>query len=346
MTRTACVVCLLLAASTALGAPPDPTVTLYTDVFDQLKVKPNDPTIMMTLRPPTDRRSTAQREAYAEIVECLSAAAEKEPKNFRIAYNYYQALWSRYLYYGATDDAGAAFTQLQKALRLAEVRSPERARCAFELADNTMTVGRTAAKKLFEGGRRALAVKRYLTAKEAALSRGPYAARASLALAELYRTAEPAKAKKQIRDALELDTGRGFVTNRAYDQFGLVLLAESNVEGALAMLEAAGSVRPDADLKSLGYAHRLPRALISMKRVREAVEYLDKVVKLAEKGDTTINYDLAHTIATGYTALGNSATALKYWQDYIAMGDPDEGRRKRAVKTAQALAIATTQIED
>jgi len=347
MTRTVCFVCLLLAASPVFAATPDPIVTLYTNVFDQLTVKPDDPTIMMTLLPPTDVRSAAQRRALDGVVDCLSAAFEKNPTKFLVAYNYYQALWSRYLYYKATDDAAAAFAQLEKALELTAPRSAERSRCKFELAQNTMTVGPAAAAKLFTSGRDDVAIKRFIAAKSAALSRGPYAARSALALAGLYiGKGDKRNAKKEVREAIELDTGRGYVTNRAYDRYGEIMLNEGNVDGALAMLESAGSVHPDSDLKSLGYDHRLAQRLILMKREKEAVEYLERVVKLAEEGKTSLNYDLAHTIATGYTNLGNTESALLYWKKYIDMGDPDEDRRKSAIDRAQRLAIATTKVED
>ena len=347
MTRTVCFVCLLLAVSPVFAAAPDPIVTLYTNVFDQLTVKPDDATIMMTLLPPTDVRSAAQRRALDGVVDCLSAAFEKSPKTFLIACNYYQALWSRYLYYKATDDAAAALAQLEKALALTAPRSAERSRCTFDLAQNTMTVGPTAAAKLFTGGRKEAAIKRFIAAKSAALGRGPYAARSALALAGLYKGKGFKKnAKKEVREAIELDTGRGYVTNRAYDLYGGIMLDEGNVDGALAMLESAGSVQPDSDLKSLGYAHRLAERLIEAKREKEAVEYLERVGKLAEEGKTSLNYDLAHTIAMGYTNLGNTERALLYWKKYIDMDDPNEARRKAATETAQRLAIATTKVED
>ena len=347
MTRTACFVCIVLAAWPVFAAAPDPIVTLYTNVFDHLTVKPDDPVIMMTLLPPSNLRSAAQRRALDAVVDCLNAAFEKDPKKYAVAFNYYKALWSRYLYYKTADDAAAAFAQLEKALELAAPRSPERGRCTFELAQNTLTVAPAEAAKLFPEGRQDVAIKRFKTAKNAALGRGPHAARSALALANLYRVKGDKKiAKKEIREAIELDTERGYVTNRAYDRYGIILLSEGNIDGALAMLQSAGSVQPDSDLKSLGYDYRLARLLILAKREKEAVEYLERVVKLAEEGKTSLNYNLLHTLATGYSNLGRTERALIYWKKYIDLGDPDEGRRKRAIATAQRLAIATSKVED
>lgn len=347
MTRTACFVCLLLASCPVFAAAPDPIVTLYTNVSDQLRVKPDDPTVMTTLVPPTNLRNTAQREALDGVVDLLRAAFEKSPKKYSIALNYHRALWSRYLYYKATDDAVAAFAQLEKVLDLAAPRSSERARCMFELAQNTMTVGPAAAARLFTTSRQEVAIERFKAAKSAALGRGPYAARSALALADLYKTkGDKTAAKKEVREAIDLDTERGYVTNRAYDRYGVILLSEGNSDGAIAMLESAGSVHPDPDLKSLGYAYRLARALILTKHEKEAIEYFERVVKLADEGKTTLNYDVVHTIATGYTNLGQTELALMYWKKYIDMGDPDERRRQRATAIAQKLAIATTKVED
>ncbi len=340
MKRTACFVCLLLSTCTVFAAAPDPIVTLYTNVFDQLRVKPDDFTIMMALVPPTDLRSAAQRKALDAVVDCLSAAADESPKAFPVAFNYYQALWSRHLYYKSTDDAKAAFAQLEKTLELAAPLSPERSRCTFELAQKTLALDAATAAKLFTGNRTDLTIKRFIAAKNAALSRGPYAARSALALANLYITkGDKRAAKLEAREAIVLDTKRGYVTNHAYDRYGIVLLAEGNADGAIAMLETAGTVQPDPGLKSLGYAHRLARALILSNREKEAIEYLERVVKKAEEGKTTLNCDLVHTLATGYTRLGKAQLAVLYWKKYIDMADPDEGRRKRATATAQRLAI-------
>jgi len=346
MARIACVLLVLVAASPAFGADagPDPIVAHYTGVLDQLKARPDDPTVLLSLRPPTNRSDAAQRAALDKIVAHLESAAEKSSKSFGIAHNYYEALWTRYAYYKSADDAAAAVEQLKKTTQLTKPQSNEQAQCAFELAQAVLDVSKPLAKKLFGDEQRAAAIKHFIAAKRAAMSRGPYAARSALALADLYISkADAASAKKHIREALDLDTDRGYVTNHAYDRFGLVLLAENNMEGALAMLESAGAVRPDADLKSLGYAHRLAWAFVVVGRPKEAVVYLAKIAELAEKGATTLNYDLAHTIAAAYTKLGQSDRALIYWKRYIELGDPDEGRRKRAIKTAQALAIATTK---
>ena len=336
--------CLLLAACPVFAAPPDPIVTLYTNVLDQLKVKPDDPTIVMSLVPPTDLRSAAQREALDDVVDCLSAAVTKNPKTFGIGFNYYQALWTRHIYYKSVDDATAAFAQLEKTLALAKPRSPERSRCTFELAQKTLAVDAATAAKLFTGDRSDLAIKRFIVAKNAAVDNGPYAARSALALTRLYITkGNKRAAKKEVREAIDLDTGRGYVTNRAYDRYGIILLSEGNADGAIAMLETAATVQPDSDLKSLGYAHRLARALILSNHEKEAVEYLEHVVKLAKQGKTSLNYDLIHTLATGYTQQGRTQLAVLYWKKYIDMGDPDEGRRKRATATAQRLAIEASK---
>ena len=344
MARIACVLLVFAAACPAFGAGPDPIVTLYTNVLDQLTAKADDPTALISLRPPTNLSDAAQRKALDKIVAHLESAAEKSPKSFGIAHNYYEALWTRHVYYKSADDAAAAVEQLKKTMQLAKPQSDERAQCAFELAQTILSLSRPLAQKLFGEDPREAAIKHFIAAKRAAMSRGPYAARSALALADLYiAKADAANAKKHIREAIDLDTQRGYVRNHAYDRFGLVLLAENNLEGALAMLESAGAVRPDADLKSLGYAHRLAWALVIVGRPKEAVVYLAKVAELAEKGETTLTFDLAHTIAAAYTKLGQSDLALISWKKYIAMGDPDEGRRERAIKTAQALAIATTK---
>ncbi len=345
MKRIACVVCVLLAAGLTFAAGPDPTVTLYTEVFDHLKVKPTDELILLRLRPPTDRGNAAQSEALDAIVDLLAAAAKEAPKDFVLNHNYYQAIWTRYAFYQKTADAAAAFEQLERTARLTNARSPERARCLFELADNTMALDPATARKLVGKDRKAVAIKRFSDAKRAAMSRGPYAARSALALVDLYISSrDAANAKTQIREALDLDKDRrGYVTNHAYDRFGLVLLSEGNVEGALAMLDAAGRVTVDADLKSEGFAFRLARALIVMKHAEEAIEYLDKVMKLVDEGKTALTYDIAYTTARGYTDLGKADEALIYWKRYVDMGDPDENRRERAIKIAQDLAVKASE---
>ena len=342
----------VLTAGAAYAAEDDPVVELYKNVLAQLKQEPGNPTAMLVLRPATKPKDPAQIAAYADIVTLLEAAVRRNPKDFRTAHNLYLALWNRYLYFDRGRDAPLALDQLKKAARLAKPGSTERARCAYEDAENRLVIKDKTAATLPAGpGREAVlnelrnaAIKQFVVAKRAAMSSGPYARRAALALGGLYIDKGDAKnAKLYLREALDLDTGAGYITNHAYDLLGLVLLAEKNIDGAATMLGRAGKVKMDEGLKVRGYAHRLARALIESKTYAGPVEYLERAYQLSTKNKGTIEPDFLYALALGYTRMGRPGTALLYWKKYMDLGDPDTAQRTKAKEIAESLAISTAK---
>ncbi len=393
MWKTACAVLMLLLTTAASAAEKDATVKLYKDVLVRLRRHPGDRTATLLLRPPAARIRPAHHAAMDDIVALLRDAADGKPNNFNVAYNYYRAVWNRYLYFGAEADSAAAFKLLNKAAKLTQPSSYQRAQCAYEYAENALAMKQekesalrrirwllarqksALAKKEKDaaalppdenrdadierlrlsipeltdsipqlqqqiGKWRDLAIERFIAARRAAMTKGRYAARSAFILGDLYfEKAENRKAKTCLREALDLDTPHGYITNQAYDRVGLVLLAEGNVEGAEAMLESAGSVKPDDDIRSFGFAHRLARALIESGTYNAPVAYLSRAVELADEGVEALNPDLVYALALGYTEMGNSRSAIMYWKRYLDMHDANEAQRRKAKEIVERLAI-------
>ncbi len=339
----AALVVTLLLSRAALGAE-DPVLKLYKDVRLQLQRDPANPTVMMAVRPPIDAKNPAHRKALNEIVTYLETAAGEKADNFHVVHNYRLALWTRFLQLGAEADAAAALEQLETAAKLTEAGSGERARCDFERAQATLALRDKGLTKLLKGDATETAIEEFIAAKRSAMSTGHYAGQSALALASLYaEKGDLTTAKKMAREALELDTGHGYVTNHAYDRFGRILLAEGNADGAVTMLQAAAKAELDEDLRGLGYAHGLAWELIEKGRYAEAVKYLEMVVQRADKGECALSSGVAYALATAYMRQGQSGLALMYWKRYLEMGDADATRRQEAKKIAQDLAIKASQ---
>lgn len=344
MARTAVVVLVLLSTAVVFAADTaieEPTLTLYADVLLQLRRQADDPTPLLTLQPPPTPSSAAHRTAMDKIVAFMAESAGQDPDNFGAAHNYYLAMWTSYVYFGNEDDAVAAFTQLDKAAAIAEDRPADVASCAFERGKNIMALPKELAVKITGKEPEDAAIEQFQLAKLKSLSKGYYAARSALALTDLYINKADAKnAKASIREALELDTGHGYVWNRAYDRLGLVLHAEGNTDGAVTMLKMAANVQPDTDIKVAGLACRLARALIESGTFEEPIKYLGKAVALADDGKAGLKPELVYALALAYTKTGNTGRALQYWKRYIDMNDPDPDRRKQAKKFAESLAMS------
>jgi len=346
MTRIACVVLLLCAAGAAPAAEGHPTVKLYTEVRERLQVNPEDPAVMGRLRPPSDAKDRAQRTAFDEIVTVLEQAAQKHPKSFRIAYNYYLALWNRHLYYKG--DQAQALRQLSAAARLAEPGSSDRVRCEYEQALNLLAIREQKAASLPKGPARDAelrrlgdaAIRRLQEVLKTASADGPHAPRAALALANLYiERKDVAAARKFLREALELDAEHGYVTNRAYDRLGFLLASAGSLDRAQTMLVAAGRVKPDEALRVQGYAPGLAHVLILAGKCEKAVRYLEDAYKLAVREKVRPNPEIVYALALGYTKMGKVGLALMYWKKYQDLGDPNQARRKEARRhTAKLIA--------
>jgi len=346
MSRLVLACVLLLAPCPALAAehprPPKEGATEkpYEHALLLLRKAPDDPTALVGLSPVTGPRTPEERAAFERLVAFLGQAAQDDPKSFGVAYNHYTALWTSYLHFGRPADARAAFAELERGIPLAGTDPETRARCHFELARNILALPKDHASEIFPKGPRDAAIEHFIQAKRAAMSRGYFAARAALALGDLYiEKADADQARKSLREALELDTERGYVTNHAYDLLGLVLLARGNVNGAEVMLEAAGRVRPDDDIRALGHGHRLAWALIESGRYEKPLAYLENVFALAEKGGR-IDAELVYELAVGHTRAGHTSRALWCWDKYLGLKDPDERRRKKAEAMARELAAS------
>jgi|GEM_PF-4226706 len=344
MARTAVVVLALLSATVVFAADTaieEPTLTLYADVLLQLRRQSDDPTPLLTLQPPPAPDSAAHRAAMDKIVDFVAKSAARDSATFGTAHNYYLALWTRYVYFGDENDAVAAFAQLGRAADLAQDRPADAACCAFERGKNIMALPKELALKITGKEPEDAAIEQFQLAKLKSLSKGYYAARSALALADLYINKADAKnAKASIREALELDPSRGYVWNQAYDRLGLVLHAEGNTDGAVTMLKMAANVHPDTDIKVAGLACRLARALIESGTYEEPIKYLGKAVALADDGKAGLRPELVYALALGYTRSGNTGRALQYWKRYLDMNDPDPDRRKQAREVAESLAMS------
>jgi tetratricopeptide (TPR) repeat protein len=331
----------VLAVGVPAAAQDDAIVKLYGDVLHELHKRPADTTALLALQPPTDPKNAAQRAALDRIIHFLQQEARKHPDDFQRAYNAYLALRNRYSFYGALGDASAAILQLKGAAKAAPERSVARARCAYEYARLLLDLKTEHAAKLAGGNVRRAAIQQFLKAKTLAKGRPPYAPRSALALGELHIDAGNLdKAKTFFREALRLDKDRGYVTNRAYDRLGLMRVSAGDFDGALAMLEAAGRVQLDADLRTRGFAWSLARALVESGRLEKPVQYLEQSYQRIRKHGGSPGPDLLYSLALGYTELKQRGPALLYWDRYFAVTDPNEEQRTRAKKKAAELAAS------
>jgi hypothetical protein len=331
-------------SAAVFAAKTGPTAQLYKDVLEQLKNKPDSPDILLNLRPPTDRADAEQRAALDSVVTFAPEPAKASPKSFEIAYNDYFARWTRYVYYRDVADATEAFALLKKAEALAGPGSEQQARCALDRAQDVLALTPEHAATICGEPQKDAAINQFVAAKKAAQNKGPYASRAALALGDLYIEKSQAKeATEFLREALDLDPERGYVTNQAYDRLGLILLAERNLDGAQTMLMSAAKITPDHDLKTAGYASRLARALIESGRFEKPVEYLELAHNVLSKAGGRSSPDLLYALAYGLTKMDKSGPALMYWKQYLDLNDPDEAQRKKGAEHAHSLAVSTSK---
>ena len=337
MRRIACVVLLLAVAGSA--SAEDAMVKLYGEVLHEVRKKPDNPRALAALQPPSNTKDPAQRALFGDIVTTLEKAARQNPGNFGTAHNYYRALWEKYLYYGAVGDAKLALGQLEKTTSLAKIGSEERTRCVYERAVDILALKKEHAESIIGGDRIEAAIKQFTKAKRAAMNEGPYARRAILALAGLYMDKKDVQSAKQaLRDALRLDTRRGYITNRAYDRLGRLRLDEGKLDGALAMLAASGRVEPDADLRARGFAWRLARRLLESGQGEKAMAYLQSAYDRSTQVKARVHPNLVYSLALGYTRTNKKGLAILYWKRYLDLPHSDQEQRRIARKTATELA--------
>jgi tetratricopeptide (TPR) repeat protein len=347
--RLLALVALTAAGAAALGAETVPLLKQYANVLEAVRNDPASQTALMKLPAPSDPTDPGQRAAFDEIVAALKLAAAKAPNDFFVAYNYYRALWKQYEYFGDLRAAADAAEQLVKATKLADPFSNQSAMCAYSMSLNILGMDESHAKKVFKGTAREAVIDLLTTARSRARGadlrprgKGPYARRATLALGILHAQAGNRKAARRLlREAIRLDPKRGFVTNRAYDQLGRLMLADENIKAAEAMLESAGEVEPDANLRNVGYAWRLARELIDHGRHKKAVAYLERGFDVVTKAGTRPDPDLVYALAFGLTQLGRANDALRYWGHYKALVDPNEEQRRKGLEIAKKLAVST-----
>lgn len=350
MTRFLCVALLVASAAPAIAAqrqPSDPTVALYQSVLERLTAQPDSPVALAALQIPSKPGDAAQRRAFDAIVSLLEEAARQKPQSFEIAYNLYVALWKRHLYFGDDADAKRAFAQLDAAEKLAEPQSEEKTRAVFERAANLLAVKKSLAEEIVGGDVREEAARLFIEAKLRAMSRGTYARRSALALADLaIERGETEKARSYLREALELDPKRGYTTNRAYDRLGVLLLDAGKVDEAVVMLESAGNVVFDDDLKTNGYAWALARRLIDARGLADytkPVEYLRKAYETATEQNGTVSPDFLYALALGCEKARNLDLALLYWEHYLKLNDPKTEQRLEGERRAKALLARTVR---
>lgn len=335
----------ILFFAVACAAAEDPVIEMYKDVLLKLAYNPANPTILMTARPPVDVKNQTHREYVDKLVTKTAESADANPKNFYIVHNAYLGMWGRYLQYRNVDDASAAFKRLDEAANLAE--GPEqRSQCAFERAEDMLGLTPEHAKELIGDDVENKALETYLDAKRKAMTEGYYAAMSDLAMGRLYFKQDKIEDSwKCLREAMQLDTRKGYVTNHAYHYLGMILLKRNNAEGAATMLEVSANVKPDEDIKQYGFASVLALELVNSGNSNAPIEYLESVMKLSAEGIGPITIDHVYVLALAYTKRGDSGPALMYWDKYLSMVDQNEARRKEAKKMAQNLAIKTTKVK-
>jgi tetratricopeptide (TPR) repeat protein len=344
-------VAIALAAGIAAAAEsePVPLARQYERVLEALRNNPSSQTALLRLAQPTDPNDPQVRAAFDRIVDALKESAAKKPSDFFIAYNYYRVLWKKYEFFRDPNVATAAADQMVKATSLADPFSNQPAMCSFDMSLNILAMDEENAKQAFKGKSREVVIKMLEQTRRRGRSsdlrprgQGPYARRAALAMGILYAESGDAElAESRFREAIRLDTTPGYVTNRAYDHLGRLMLAAGNVEAAEAMLESAGRAQPDSSLKSLGYAWQLARALIDKGRFQKPIEYLEKGFRVVQEAGTRPDPDLVYGIAYAYTKLGKADDAIRYWGHYESLVDPNEEQRKEGLRLAKELATKT-----
>lgn len=351
MGRLICATFLLVVLAAPVTAaqrqPSDPTVALYQSVLERLTAQPDNTVALAALQTPSNPGDAEQRRALDAIVSFLEDAARQKPQSFEIAYNLYVSLWKRHLYFGEDADARRAFAQLDVAEKLAEPLSEERARVVFERAANLLAVKKELAEELVRGDVREEAARLFIEAKLRAMSKGTYARRSALALADLaIERGEIEDARSYLREALELDPKRGYATNRAYDRLGVLLLNAGKVDEALVMLESAANVVFDDDLKSNGYAWVLARRLIDAGNLTDytkPVEYLQKAYGITTEQKGTVTPDFLYALALGCEKVRSFELALLYWDRYLKLNDPNTEQRLEGERRAKALLARTVK---
>ncbi|MFW6159078.1 MAG: tetratricopeptide repeat protein [Planctomycetota bacterium] len=351
---------MLLVLATAAGAAAgqqESVVDQYRHVLTLVEKDPAHPYAVLGLVPPTNRENAAEREALDRVVESLAAPAKKQPEDASVRLNYHRALWRRCLYYGSADDGKKALAQLDALIGMTDPGTEENARAFYERAVAVRTLrdaltrgllSETTAGKVVGGDLGKTTIRYFIDAKRAAMSQGLYGRRSALALGQLYYAVQndADAAEKALREALELDPDRGYVTNHAYDLLGRLRLAGGKIGRAVTMLEAAGNVSLDADLRTAGFAAELAIHLIKLNRTQDAIGYLRKVHKLATQDGGRASPDIAYALALGYTKLDEPGPALLFWQKYLDANQTGPGaRERRAEAQKEAARLAAEGID-
>ncbi|MFO7898579.1 MAG: hypothetical protein R6V58_05920 [Planctomycetota bacterium] len=343
---------VLVTAAGAAAGQQKSVVDQYQHALALLQEAPAHPYAVLGLVPPSNRENAEERAALDRVVASLAGAAKKQPEDVTVRLNYHRALWRRFLYYGAVGDGEKALAQLDAVIRTTDPGTEQSTRAFYERAVAVRTLRHAVARdlvseetagKVVDGDLGRAAIRHFLEAKKAAMSQGLYGRRSALALGQLYYAVQndPEAAEKALREALELDPGRGYVTNHAYDVLGRIRLARGKVGRAVTMLEAAGNVSLDADLRTAGFAAELAVQLIKLNRTQDAIGYLKKVHKLATQDGGRASPDVAYALALAYTKLDEPGPALLFWQKYLDANETGPGaraRRTEAQKEAARLA--------
>lgn len=316
----------------------------YQDIFFRLRKNPADRTAMLEAPLVIDPTSDEHRKAVEQIITLTAAAAEKNPKDFFVAQNYYLALWHKYLHYKNVDDAKAAFAQADKAISVAGKK--DRAIVAFHKAQNSLVLaqnkdeqGNTHLQIVLQKGADEAALELFTAAKRAAMSKGYIAAHSAVILGEIYRKQGKIEdARKMIREALDSDSTNGLVMNRALSQMGLILIEDGNLDGAIDLLQKSLNLKYDESLRANGYAYELAAGLIEKDKCAEAVAYLAKVVKMADEGKIPVNFEVMYWLAKGYMGIPELDKSQLYWQRCVELGNVDPARLKEAKRFAIELA--------
>ena len=360
MRRMTCVALFLItagaiAAAFAAEPPVDPdaaraareaadrqrTLKLYKDLLIQVQNRPGDRALLLALQPPSNVRDRRQRALLGEMVDWLAASARKKPADFAIGRNYYTVLWARYTYYGAVADGVRALAQLAAITKLTKPNTVPRAGCEFERAMKILGAKKEHAGQLAGGDPAAVAIGLLIQAKRSAMSKGAYARGAALELGNLYKAkGDVKKARESYREAIRLDPGRGYVTNRAYDALGQLLIAERQPSRALTLLESAGAVSPDAGIRAFGFASKLATLLTNAGKSKQALAYLQKAYDASIESKSTLDPNLVYALALSYEKLGKTGPAILYYKRYLDLRGSDPRQRQKAKATVERLVTA------
>ncbi len=342
----------LLMLAPAVADQPGSMAEQYRQVLAQVREDPGHGYAVLQLLPPVDVEDQAEREALDAVIDALAGAVEENPDAFDVRLNYHRALWRRFLYYQTADDGKQALAQLTTLAEIVDPGSMQQARATFERAAAVQTLlaavqhetlPADVAAQVAEGDPAEVAIAYFEAARDAAPPAGWHDMRSALELGRLYYSSanDLEKAERSLRNALEFDEDRGYVTNQAYDLLGRIELARGRPDRALIMLNAAANVTPDPTLLTEGFAGRLAVDLIKLDHTREVLQYLETVNKITEDNDGQQSPHVNYALALAYMKRGQKGPAILFWQRYLEMSETGPGadaRRERAQKEADRLA--------